>query len=89
MTSPVRAGRYAVRIAWNRDQPMVNNGLRSEITRQGAGGVHQEPDRWFKFSLLFPSDWQSDPVTQDIVVQWHQSPDRELGEAWRSPPLAL
>jgi hypothetical protein len=89
VTSPVRAGRYAARIAWDRDQPIVNNGLRSEITRQGAGSVREDPDRWFAFSLLFPADWEVDRMSQDVVVQWHQSPDRELGEAWRSPPLAL
>lgn len=89
VTSPVRAGRYAVRIEWDRDQPPVNNGLRSEITREGTGNARTDPDRWFAFSLFFPSDWETDSVSQDVVVQWHQSPDREQGEAWRSPPLAL
>jgi len=89
VTSPVRAGRYAVRIEWNRDQPLVNNGLRSEITHEGTGSVHHDPDRWFAFSQFFPQEWESDPLSMDIVTQWHQSPDRELGEAWRVPPLAL
>jgi hypothetical protein len=89
VTSPVRAGRYALRIEWRADWPKVNNGLRSEITRENAGGAAHHPDRWFTFSLLLPEDWEIDPVSQDVVVQWHQTPDRELGEGWRSPPLAL
>jgi len=89
VTHPVRAGRYALRIEWRKDWPEVNNGLRSEITREGTGGGNHHADRWFAFSLFLPSDWEIDDLSQDVVVQWHQIPDRELGEGWRSPPLAL
>lgn len=90
VASPVRSGKGAARFECTRDQPIVANSKRAEITRHGSGGANNENrDCWFGWSLYLPADWQIDPQSPEIVTQWHEQPDIELGEDWRSPPLAL
>lgn len=88
--SPVRAGKGAARFECTRDQRDVSNSKRAEITRHGSGGPNSaNRDCWFGWSLYLPTDWKIDPGSPEIVTQWHEQPDIEMGEDWRSPPLAL
>ena len=43
---------------------------------------------WYGVRIYLPEDWQSSN-TRDIILQWHAKPDTDLGETYRSPPLAL
>jgi len=86
VTEPVRAGKYAVRFELHKDDPIVANSRRAELTLKREPKVKVE--RWYGFSIFLPEDYQQDP-TPEIVTQWHASPDRDDGEVWRSPPLAV
>jgi hypothetical protein len=35
-----------------------------------------------------PTDFVADPMAEKIA-QWHEIPDWDLGETWRSPPISL
>ena len=86
VSNPVRAGKYAARFELRKGDPIVANSKRAELT------LKKEPqfkvERWYGFSLFLPEDYHRDP-TPEIVTQWHASPDRDQGEVWRSPPLAV
>lgn len=43
---------------------------------------------WYSFSIYLPSDWVIDN-DKEIVFQFHSVPDRDAGETWTNPPLAL
>lgn len=90
VTTPVRGGKYAVRMECTKDQKDVANSKRCEIVRMKSGGPNNDNrDCWFGWSLYIPSDWEIDPKSPENVTQWHELPDTEIGETWRSPPLAL
>ena len=87
---PTRAGAGAVRFEIRRDDPLVYNGIRSELKIQGnsiTGGVGDE--RWYGFSILVPTTWISEARLTEIIVQWHANSDEHLGEGGRSPPLYI
>ena len=86
VTKPVRSGRYSARIELRHADPIVAGGRRAEI-KQPADASGQV-ERWYGWSLFLPEDYPRDPAAE-IVTQWHASPDRDLGEVWRSPPLAV
>lgn len=86
VTEPVRAGKYSVRFELRKDDPIVASSRRAELTLKKELKVKVE--RWYGFSIFLPRDYKRDP-TPEIVTQWHASPDRDDGEVWRSPPLAL
>lgn len=84
--SVARAGSYSARIELRRTDPLVANGVRSEIrfTKEPMLKV----ERWYAFSVFLPSNHIPDPEPE-IIAQWHDIPDFDRGETWRSPPIAL
>ncbi|GEM_PF-1486667 len=69
-----------------KDDPEVGLGKRSELARTS------DPigsDRWYAFRVMLEPGYQDDPNSYEIVAQWHDVPDRNLGENYRNPPLAL
>ncbi len=69
-----------------KDDPEVGLGRRSELTRisDPIGS-----NRWYGFRIMLEPGYQDDPSSYEIVAQWHDVPDRNLGESYRNPPLAL
>ena len=61
-----------------------NNYVRAEI-RQPS---HTEAERWYGFSNYLPADFVTDPLAEKIA-QWHEVPDFDKGENWRSPPISF
>lgn len=45
-------------------------------------------ERWYAFKIFLPADYATD-TSPEILAQWHNWPDQDLGEGWMSPPLAL
>ena len=90
VTTPVRAGKYALRSVIDRYEDDVN--FRCEIvakqqnTRQGY--MYQEigKEYWYGFSTYLPKDYVMDNSTE-IIAQFHGTPDE--GEAWFLPNLGL
>ena len=81
VSSPKRAGEHAVKFTLRKDDPK----RRSEL-RQGS--VPANSEHWYGFSNLVPANYAKDR-SYEIVAQWHEMPDRDLGEPWRRPPLTL
>jgi hypothetical protein len=84
--APVRAGRYAAQFNLRNSDPDVSSSRRSELR---LGTVKPDSSRWYAFSIYLPVDWEIDEDSYDIIAQWHDSPDFDLGETWRSPALNL
>lgn len=81
-----RAGHTAARFMLRDTDKLVANGKRAELK------INSEPkikaDRWYGFSNFLPADYTLD-ADPEIVAQWHEIPDFNLGETWRVPPIAL
>lgn len=86
VSAPVRSGKKAVRIILDRAMP---NKFRTELQPRGKwqaptfGGTY-----WYALSVFIGADWVIDPEPE-LIAQWHGRPDRDLGEHWRNPALAL
>ncbi len=87
VTYPVRDGKYAAKITLLRQDPLVENGTRSELKRYDFFGMGTE--RWYGFSVYLDDNYKIDANSQEIITQWHDLPDVFLGETWRKPPLSL
>lgn len=80
---PTRAGEHAVKFTLKKDDPIVASSKRAELR---LGTVPANSEQWYGFSVFFPSDYKKDR-SMEIVYQWHEQPDKHLGETWRTPPL--
>lgn len=81
-----KTGKSSLRFELNASDPIVYGGKRSEMSFQAEKTLNVE--RWYKFNTYFSNDYQIDPIPE-IIAQWHEIPDWELGETWRSPPVSL
>lgn len=86
--SPAGTGK-AARFELNRNDKDVAGSRRSELFSPTTDTGALSNDRWYGFRIFIPQDWQADPNSSDIITQWHEYPDFDLGEGWRSPPLYL
>jgi hypothetical protein len=82
--APGRSGK-AVKFSVNRNDPDAAGSKRAEIKLTPDP---RNQDRWYSFDLMLPPDWQNDK-DYTTVAQWHEKPDFDKGENWRTPPLAL
>ncbi|EMG37782.1 Polysaccharide lyase [Desulfocurvibacter africanus PCS] len=85
VNSPVRSGTRAALIELSTSDP-VN--YRTELTSQSQHTFRLGQEYWVGMSIYLPSDWVKDYSTE-IVMQIHSWPDKDLGEDWRNPPIAL
>jgi hypothetical protein len=82
--SPLGDGNV-VRFELNRGDRLVHGGKRAELA---LDKIPANSERWYGYRIMLPNDWKPD-AAQEIVTQWHEYPDFDLGEDWRSPPLAI
>jgi len=87
------AERYAVKMSLNRYTDEVS--YRSELVPSNLNSLYFDGNRsklgneyWYNIHIFLPKNWEysSSPI---CIMQWHESPDFDLGENWRNPPLAL
>lgn len=80
-----RKGKGAARFEFAKTDVLEYDGyVRAEIHQ----GSETENERWYGFSNYLPNDFVPDPLAEKIA-QWHEVPDWDLGEGWRSPPVSL
>lgn len=90
VTTPVRAGKYALRSVVDRYDEDVP--FRCEIvakqqnTRQNYMYQDIGKEYWYGFSIFLPKDYVIDNRTE-IIAQFHGTPD--VGESWFLPNLGL
>ena len=85
VSSPVRAGERAVKITLNKGDSDIQNSKRSELK---LSPVPANSEQWYGFSMFLPESYKSDP-SAEIIVQWHDKPDLDSGDIWKTPPLYL
>jgi hypothetical protein len=81
-----KTGKNSLRFELNDTDSNVAGGKRSEMIFR-----HEKTpniDRWYKFNTYFSYDYGIDSIPESIA-QWHEIPDWNLGETWRSPPISL
>jgi hypothetical protein len=85
VTSPVRSGKFAARLAITPNDPNIRGSKRAEFrTRATLNGKNY----WYAFSTYLPKPWEPSKHTV-ILAQWHNVPDKILGESGAIPPLAM
>jgi hypothetical protein len=84
-TYPVREGTHSVKFTLNKTDPDVQGSKRAELR---LGAIPANSEYTYRFSIFIPTTYQRD-ASPEILAQWHDFPDFNLGETWRSPPLCL
>jgi hypothetical protein len=80
-----RKGKTSARFEFTKSDVTTYNGYtRAEIHLNSPA----DAENWYGFSNYLPTDFVSDPLAEKIA-QWHEIPDWDLGENWRSPPISL
>lgn len=70
---PGKAARFELR----RDDPWTSGSIRSELS---TTPVKVNAEATYRFRMYIPEDWEYDPLP-DSFVQWHNFPDKDLGES--------
>jgi len=83
--SPARSGSKAVKFTLKKKDPLTAGSKRAELK---LDSVPANSEQWYAFSVFFPSDFVPDPE-MEIIAQWHNVPDFNQGEKWRTPALYL
>jgi hypothetical protein len=87
VTAPVRCGDYAARFEIREgDEQLLVIGYRAEVHELLYHVTPIGGEQWYGFSTYIPTDWP-DLENRTVISQWHATPD--IGEVWRSPPLAV
>ncbi len=81
VTSPVREGEYAAKFTFRKSDPTKRAELKLEP-------VPANSEQWYGFSVFIPQEYTKDRVPE-VITQWHNRPDGDLGENWRRPALLL
>lgn len=85
VSSPARTGSKAVKFTLKKEDPITAGSKRAELK---LGTVPANSEQWYAFSVFFPADFVPDP-DMEIIAQWHNVPDFNQGETWRTPALYL
>jgi hypothetical protein len=84
-TEVARKGKSSARFEFTKADVKDYSGyVRAELRL----GSETDNERWYGFSNYLPKDFVTDPLAEKIA-QWHEIPDWDLGESWRSPPISL
>ena len=97
VSDTVRAGTKAVRFKWLHSDPGGWEGNPEKVSNKEkkamlhAPGVrkHKDSERWYGFSMFFPSEGMKKDKYPGLVFQLHATPDHDLDEPWRQPPVAM
>ena len=77
-------GHKSVRVEVKLNNSVGDKGIRSEF----AFLPETNPERWYGLSIYTPANYLPDP-DPEMVTQWHNMPDLNLGETWITPSLSM
>jgi hypothetical protein len=83
---PVRSGHCSMKSVLERKTSPVS--YRTEVVPRGNHFARIGQEYWYGFSIYFTQEWIPDDIWE-VVAQWHDFPDTELGETWRNPILSF
>ncbi|KAJ3169239.1 hypothetical protein HDU88_001036 [Geranomyces variabilis] len=71
VTSPVRQGKYALRVETRHgDKYKTNSGNRNELSREDVV-INKGNDEFYRWSVRFDENFPSPAGTWEVVAQWH------------------
>lgn len=86
VNSPTGNGKV-FRFEWRKaDYDKTNKTKHAELR---SPWLTENKEQWVGFSCYFPSNTMAVDSSPVIIMQYHDVPDRELGEDWRNPVIAL
>lgn len=72
VTTPVRAGKFAVKTLLRASDPEVNGGQRAELSDgRRTTKIEMEKDYWYGLSIFVPEDFKAPTKSNAVVFQWH------------------
>jgi hypothetical protein len=72
VTSPVRAGKYAVRTLLRASDPEVNGGQRAEFSDSAKDTkIEMGKEYWYGLSIFIPGDFVAPAESNAVLFQWH------------------
>jgi hypothetical protein len=84
VTTPVRAGKFAVRTLLRASDPEVNGGQRAEFSDSGKDTkIDMEKEYWYGLSIFVPAEFTSPTKSNAVLFQWHTQ------QGGPSPVLAI
>ena len=83
-----RAGARAMRFEWRRENAGTSN-TSKKAHLWATRAPNTQVERWWGFSMYFPSDGMQADSKGEILVQWHGVPDFDLGEGYRNPIMTI
>ncbi len=90
-TQFAQVGTKSLRVELRKDDPDVHGSKRSELTLRIPELENPLGSNIYNIGIMLPNggtdDYLTDPISPEIIVQWHNWPDP--GEAWTNPPLSL
>lgn len=81
VSSPKLEGNHAAKFTLKESDPK----RRAELKLKP---VPANSEWTYRFSTFLPANYATDR-SYEIIAQWHEKPDFNLGETWRRPPLSL
>lgn len=81
VSSPKREGNHAIKLTLYKSDP-------SRWAELKLNPVPANSEWTYRFSTFVPTNYATD-TSYEIIAQWHEIPDFDLGETWRRPPLNL
>lgn len=90
-TQHKREGGKAMRFEWRLNNVAEGNNTSKKAHLFTLKDPTAHEDRWWGFSTYLPSDGMARDHQQEIIAQWHGTPDGIPGrrEAYRNPPITL
>lgn len=97
VTNPVRSGSYSVRFKWLHENPGRWQGDTEQVSNNEKKAMLHAPgikhpdgaERWYGFSIYFPSEGMKRDKFRHLFFQLHATPDHDLQEPWRQPSAAM
>ena len=97
VTDTVRSGKGAIRFKWLHENPgkwegnpdRVSNNEKKAMLHAPGVKKNKGSERWYGFSMFFPSGGMKKDKFKRLVFQLHATPDHDLNEPWRQPPAAM
>ncbi len=72
VTTPVRAGKFAVKTLLRASDPEVNGGQRAEFSDgRRTTKIEMDKDYWYGLSIFVPEDFQAPTKSNAVLFQWH------------------
>jgi hypothetical protein len=72
VTDPVFKGSKAARFEIRKDQPLIENGKRSEVVIVKGSRGDITKNAWYSFSVYFPSSGYEYDKAREVINQWYQ-----------------